>query len=206
MAERAHPDEPEFQDQWNFRLRRGFFPWWTRRKSRYRQAFVWRYNWVNSHCAGKDVIDIPCGMGWGTSLIKGARSLRGFDLNAEAIAEATERYGAIADFYVGDMAKLELPDSSVDVVCCLEGIEHVPLAIGQTFLKEASRVLRSQGSLLISSPYCRTKQHSGNPYHLHEYQPDEIRRHLGEFFFVEASETHEVDIMAVLYLTCRKKR
>ncbi len=134
---------------------------------------MWRYAWDNQHCQGKDVVDIPCGMGWGTSLIRGARSLKGIDISVEAIAEARGRYGAHAEFGVGDMSHVGVGDLSCDVVSCLEGIEHVPVDVGQKFLAEAHRILRPNGLMLLSSPYCRTKAHSGNPYHIHEYTPDE---------------------------------
>lgn len=150
------------------------------------------------------MIDVPCGMGWGTSMISGARSLTGFDLSEDAILEAKKRYGRKADFEVGDMCQLNRPDNSVDVVSCLEGIEHVSPDIGRSFLAEAKRVLRPGGSLLISSPYCRTKPHSGNPYHVHEYQPNEIQSLLKEFFSIEECVRRDVDIMTVLYLKCRK--
>ena len=204
MAERAHPDDPSFQNHWDFRVRKRFFPWWSKRASPYREAFLWRYKWVNKFCSGKDVVDVPCGMGWGTSLIKKTRSLVGIDLSAEAIAEARQRYGHVARFEVADMSKLNLSDSSVDVVCCLEGIEHVPLDVGRKFLTEAKRVLRLGGRLLISSPFCRTQAHSGNPYHIHEYRPDEIKTLLSEFFEIEDYESREVDIMTVLYINCKK--
>ena len=145
-------------------------------------------------------------MGWGTSLIRGTRSLRGYDLSPDAIDEAKSLYGKKAIFEVGDMAKLDLPDASVDVVSCLEGIEHVPVEVGQKFLAEAHRVLRPGGRLLISSPYCRAAAHSGNPYHIHEYQPEEIQLLIGSYFKIENCERRDVDVMTVLYLTCQKTK
>lgn len=204
MAERAHPDDPGFQEKWRFYLRGGLVPWVRRVRSPYLSAFYWRYGWVNRVCRNQDVLDVPCGMGWGTSLIRGTRSLLGLDLSEEAVLEARRRYGRHAEFAVGDMSSLSLPDSSVDVVCCLEGIEHVPQEVAVHFLGEARRVLREGGLLMISSPYCRTKPHSGNPYHLHEYRPDEIKELLGRFFVVEETTSRDVDIMTVLYLKCRK--
>jgi 2-polyprenyl-3-methyl-5-hydroxy-6-metoxy-1,4-benzoquinol methylase len=205
MAERAHPDDPGFQVKWQLKRRFGFIPYWERRKNPYLDEFMWRYSWVNRHCSGKDVLDIPCGMGWGTSLIRGARSLKGLDLNAAAIAEAQRRYGAHADFGVGDMSRLQLPDSSCDVICCLEGIEHVPVEVAQRFLAEAHRALRPNGLMLISSPYCQTKSHSGNPYHIHEYRPEEISAAVSRYFTIQETESRDVHILTVLYMNCRKK-
>ena len=203
MAERAHPEG--FQERWKRKRWFGLIPYWVRQKNPYREEFMWRYSWVGQYCANKDVLDIPCGMGWGTSLIRGARSLKGIDLSTEAIAEARQRYGEHADFRVGDMSRLQLPDSSCDVICCLEGIEHVPMDIGQRFLTEAHRVLRPNGLLLISSPYCRTKPHSGNPYHIHEYTPEEISAVVSRHFTIQETQSRDVDILTVLYMDCRKK-
>jgi 2-polyprenyl-3-methyl-5-hydroxy-6-metoxy-1,4-benzoquinol methylase len=164
MAERAHPDDSGFQDKWDFCLRRGFLPWIRVKRNPYRKAFMWRYKWVSKNCRNKEVLDVPCGMGWGTSLIRGAKSVVGVDINAEAISEAKQRYeGRVAEFKLGDLGNLEFPSSSFDVVSCLEGIEHVPVEIGEKFIQESKRVLRPEGVLLLSSPYCRTMAHSGNP-------------------------------------------
>ena len=102
------------------------------------------------------------------------------------------------------MGKLDLPAESVDVVSCLEGIEHVHVEVGRRFVAEAHRVLRMGGRLLISSPYCRTAVHSGNPFHIHEYQPDEINALINCHFKIENCERRDVDVMTVLYLTCKK--
>jgi ubiquinone/menaquinone biosynthesis C-methylase UbiE len=205
MAERAHPDDPGFQERWKLKRWFGLIPYWVRHKNPYREAFMWRYSWVSQYCANKDVLDVPCGMGWGTSLIRGARSLKGIDLNAEAIAEAQQRYGEHAEFGVGDMSRLQFTDSSYDVICCLEGIEHVPVDVAQQFLAEANRVLRPDGLMLISSPYCRTRAHSGNPYHIHEYRPEEIGAAVSRYFTVQETESRDVDILTVLYMKCRKR-
>ena len=51
-------------------------------------------------------------MGWGTSLIRGTKSVVGVDINAEAILEAKQRYeGRVTEFKHGDMENLEFPSS-----------------------------------------------------------------------------------------------
>jgi ubiquinone/menaquinone biosynthesis C-methylase UbiE len=205
MSERAHPDDPNFHDRWEFRLRRGIVPWFRKHRNPYRSAFLWRYRWANQHCGDKDVLDVPCGMGWGSSLITGARSLTGVDLSPDAITEANGRYGHKGKFLVGDMSKLEFPDASFDVICCLEGIEHVPVEVGQSFLRESSRIVRQEGTLLMSSPYCRTKPHSGNPFHIHEYQPEEIKGAIRKYFFLDDVITRDVGDLTVLYMRCVRK-
>ena len=204
MAERAHPDLEGFHDRWRLRWRLGFIPWLVREKNPYRAEFFWRYTWVTPHCRGRDVIDVPCGMGWGTSLIDGPRSIVGIDISAEAIDEARKRYGQGVEFRVGSMEKLDFDDGSLDTVVCLEGIEHVPQEIALAFLDEVSRVLRPAGQLLLSSPHCKTGEHSGNPYHVHEYAPAEIRGLLEARFTVEESVAREADNMIIHYFRARR--
>ncbi|MEZ4681894.1 MAG: class I SAM-dependent methyltransferase [Caldilineaceae bacterium] len=114
--------------------------------------------------------------GLGTSLLTGCRSVTGVDISEDAIIEAQQRYGKGIRFIVGSMAQLEFDNNSFDIIACLEGIEHVSFDIAYQFLQESARVLRADGQLFISSPYCRTGEHSGNPYHLKEYQPDELTK------------------------------
>ncbi|MBX3748143.1 MAG: class I SAM-dependent methyltransferase [Verrucomicrobiae bacterium] len=205
MAERAHPDDPAFRRRWVLRRRGGWLPWLRRLPNPYLDAFLWRYRWVSSHALDKDVLDVPCGMGWGTSRIRGARSITGVDLHQNSILEAHQRYGRHAQFWVGDMRHLDFPRATFDLVACLEGIEHVPVAVGKAFLEESLRVLRPDGQLLLSSPYCRTAAHSGNPHHLHEYAPAEIESLLQPDWSIEERLSREVDNLTVLYLRCRPR-
>lgn len=200
MAERAHPDDPGFRSNWRVRRIFRFLPWLSLKRNPYRSALYWRYAWASRYCRGKRVLDIPCGMGWGTSRILSAASLTGVDISEEAVADATKRYGKHIRFQQGDMGRLDFPDAAFDVICCLEGIEHVPVEVGRQFLRESRRVLTPGGTLLLSSPYCRTQPHSGNPYHIHEYAPEEIRREVEAYYNVDEVIERNVDVMTILYI------
>ncbi|HOU59621.1 MAG TPA: class I SAM-dependent methyltransferase [Kiritimatiellia bacterium] len=185
MSERAHPDDPGFRVGWRGQTLLGWLPWFSRRSNPYREALFWRYEWASQFCRGKRVLDIPCGMGWGTSLIKHAANVVGIDVSADAVNEARKRYGRHIRFEIGDMKLLKFPDASFDVVCCLEGIEHISPDAGREFLMESRRVMAPGGVLLLSSPYCKTKPHSGNPYHVHEYRPKEIQTVVEEHYLID---------------------
>jgi ubiquinone/menaquinone biosynthesis C-methylase UbiE len=131
--------------------------------------------------------------------------LVGVDVSSEAIREARQRYGSSARFLVGNMTHLEFSAASFDVVVCLEGIEHIPREAGEIFVGECQRVLRPGGRLLVSSPYAEGQVHSGNPFHLHEYPPEEIHELVRGCFEVEETLTRAVDKMRVLYLCCRRR-
>ena len=203
MAERAHPELPGFCDKWRFRLRRSIIPWISREQSPYRKEFDWRYQWVAKYCKGNDVLEIPCGMGWGTSLLKGCRTLVGVDIEPDAIAEARQRYGTKAKFFVGNMSKLEFDNSTFDVVVCLEGIEHVLPKVGKTFISEAARILRPGGMLFLSSPDCINKEHSGNPYHVKEYTPTELRALIDPYFDISDKIERKVDNLIINYFQAK---
>src|SRR4030042_3275907 len=119
MAERAHPDLNGFKDKLFGLI-----------KSPYKKNLYSRYEFCNKYIKNKVVLDIPCGMGWGTSLLKGYKSLFGVDIGKEAIKEAKNRYPGM-NFKVGSMINIEFKDSFFDVIVCLEGLEHITFLEGQ---------------------------------------------------------------------------
>jgi len=166
MAERAHPEHPGFKNRW-FGLK----------KSKYRTNLHRRYARCNPFVAGKVVLDLPCGTGWGTSLLRGYRFASGVDRSADAVEYARrnfERPGKL-EFRVGDMERIPLEADTVDVILCLEGFEHVDRAVGIAFLDEAKRVLRRHGLLIMTCPVLDERgQETGNPHHLCEYPEEEL--------------------------------
>src|SRR5450755_3763115 len=78
-----------------------------------------RYRFAARLVAGRDVIDIACGEGYGSAaLVKaGASSVIGFDISEETCAHARRKHGI--DARVGDAQKIPLPSSSVDIVVSL---------------------------------------------------------------------------------------
>lgn len=205
MSERAHPDDPGFRRLPLLRWRRGFIPWFSFRRNPFRDAFFWRYRWVKRACRSKAVLDIPCGMGWGTAQISGCRLLVGADISLSAAAEARSRYGKQANFLVSDMGRLPFSDGSFDVVSCLEGIEHVECAVARDFVREAYRTLKPNGSCYLSSPHSPRGKPSGNVYHKHEYRPEEMEGLLAPFFVIEREIVRRVSDLTVSYYCLRKR-
>jgi ubiquinone/menaquinone biosynthesis C-methylase UbiE len=205
MAERAHPDIKGFQKKYSLVLKNGFIPTIIN-ASPYSEAFYWRYNWANNFCKNKSVLEVPCGMGWGTSLLKKADSIIGVDISEEAINEAKLKYGnSRLQFQVGSMEKLPFADNSFDIVLCLEGIEHVDENIGKKFIAEASRVLKPKGTLLVSSPRHKTKEHSGNPYHIIEYRLPHLIEVMSNNFLINSVLRRSVDDLNVYFIAAENK-
>ena len=103
--------------------------------------------------AGKDVLDIASGEGYGSFLLATvARNVTGVDISQEAVQHARATYSDRSNltFKQGSATKINLPDHTFDVVISFETIEH--LAEQSEMLSEIRRVLKPTGVLLISSP------------------------------------------------------
>jgi SAM-dependent methyltransferase len=95
-------------------------------------------------------LDYGCGYGarYGVYLRDHGLQYRGFDISAEAVAQARAR-GLNADVLT-EAGKTSLPDGSCDVAVCFEVFEH--LIEPQVALAEIARVLSPRGVLLASVP------------------------------------------------------
>ncbi|HEV3212019.1 MAG TPA: class I SAM-dependent methyltransferase [Acidimicrobiales bacterium] len=139
-----------------------------------------RYRHAAQLVGGRWVLDAGCGVGWGSALLAaaGAASVTGLDIDPDALSNARARTDA-AVFVRGDLADLPFADASFDVVVCYEAIEHVAQPL--LALDELRRVLTPAGVLTISSPNPDVYP-AGNPFHVHEFTPDELRRELSHRF------------------------
>lgn len=154
-----------------------------------------RYKFAAGLVAGKDVLDVACGAGYGGPILckAGARSYLGVDISSEAIALAERRY-RVSDkirFLPDDACRLStVGDCSVDVAVSFETVEHVADPAG--FFSNLVRVLRPEGMLVISTPN-RAVVSPGNdlsssprnPFHLREWNQREFVQLLGKFFEVK---------------------
>jgi 2-polyprenyl-3-methyl-5-hydroxy-6-metoxy-1,4-benzoquinol methylase len=141
-----------------------------------------RYAFAAQYVKAKDVLDVACGSGIGTSFLHdiGARSVLGLDIDAGAIAFARETFPR-CQFAESDATDMCLRDSSVDVVVSFETLEH--LKDQSKFLAECRRVLRPGGVLICSTPNralsCWGKP---NPYHYGELSTAEFSDRLASAF------------------------
>jgi SAM-dependent methyltransferase len=139
-----------------------------------------RYRWAAQHCRHSRVLDVACGTGFGTEILKhrGARSVASADISLEALRFARVRYAVSG--VCADALRLPLAASSVDVVVSLETLEHLADAAG--FLAEVFRVLVPGGSLILSTPNAQLSEGT-NPHHLREFTLQELRELLLEHGF-----------------------
>ena len=169
---------------------------------------AWRHEKALPYVRDKTVLDIPCGVGWGTKmLMKTARMAFGVDRDGEAVCEAMRNFWDPNIIYLrGNMVKFPCPIGSpndlgppifVDVVTCFEGYEHLDQEAQPCFLAEVKRVLKESGLLIMTVPVIKTN----NPWHLHEPTKQELQDALSRDFDIlefENIEHHSVWVVAQL--------
>ena len=145
-----------------------------------------RYHFIAPMVAGRVVLDIACGEGYGSALIaRHAAHVTGADIAPAAISHARARYARCAnlEFREADCAALPFADASFDVVVSFETLEHIRAQ--ETFLDEVRRVLRPGGFVAISCPnkaeYSDKRDHV-NEFHFRELYRDGLAALIGARF------------------------
>lgn len=148
-----------------------------------------RYFSVKHLCKGKKVLDLACGEGYGSYLLSkwGAKNVVGVDISKESIKNANKNFKKEnIEFIVSNVEKLTLiKENDFDLIVSFETIEH--LKNPELFLKEIKRVLKPNGSIVISCPndyfYYPTEEEK-NEFHLKKYTFEDFEKltekHLGK--------------------------
>src|SRR5882724_11084792 len=136
---------------------------------------VHRYAFACRFVAGKRVLDIASGEGYGAAALQkaGAAHVIGVDVSESTCSHARNKY--LLDARPGTAERIPLPDNSVEIVVSFETIEHVPDP--HCFLDECVRVLAPGGRLVISTP--NKEIYAGrlgarNQYHCSEMTDEEF--------------------------------
>ena len=141
-----------------------------------------RYLLAKKVCFGKHVLDVACGEGYGSRLLKdwGAITVDGIDISESAILRARENFkGEDIHFHCSSVENLSevCGDKRYDLIISLETIEH--LHSPENFLIDLKRLLTPKGCLILSCPndwwYFPSKDEK-NPYHCRKYSFDEFRQ------------------------------
>jgi len=154
-------------------------PYWGESAARYQFALQYTTPGIRS-------LDVACGTGYGLRLLstKGVRPV-GVDLDAVAAAEAIRQDPHRSSLVLrGNGCALPFEDARFSLATSFETIEHLHDRSG--FLSELRRVLSSDGLLLLSTPNANhTLPVNGkplNPFHVHEYTPEQLRAELAAHF------------------------
>lgn len=127
--------------------------------------------------------------------------------NNSALQTGNFDYGKLD--IISDIGSIPEPDSSFDAIMCIEVLEHLPDPIQA--IKEFSRLLKPNGHLIITAPFCSLTHFA--PYHFntgfnkywyeehltnHNLKIVEIKKN-GNFFEYLAQEIHRIPNVAKHY-------
>jgi SAM-dependent methyltransferase len=159
---------------------------WTeadRTAKRYNPALDARYRIILRPVGARDVVlDIGCGDGYLLHLASGrAGRVVGIDSEKAAVTLAGPLLREAVNVRVTQGSAYELPfrDGCFDVVLMADVIEHLEDATGA--VRECSRVLRTGGRLLVTTPKWRPDR-TWDATHVKEYTPAELGECLGKSF------------------------
>lgn len=130
------------------------------------------YQFASQFVAGKEVLDVGCGVGYGTAhLARTAKKAYGIDLSVAAIKEAYRLYPE-SDFAQMNAEQLSFNDQSFDFIISTENFEH--LHDQAKHVTELARVLRKDGLCIIATPNPELFVGSNNKFHTKENSYPEL--------------------------------
>lgn len=155
--------------------------------------FMSRYLRAGALAPGKRVLDVACGMGYGSALLaRTAQSVLGLDIDEEMIALARQTYRAEnLRFDLHDLHQ-PLPCGPYDLITSFETLEHVRDA--SLCVANLAGGLAEGGTLMVSVPNGTKEAHGGRdkPYHRVHFTPEEFERLLDPRF-------GQVELLSQLY-------
>ena len=159
-----------------------------------------RYEFAARHARPGRLLDMACGVGYGTRLLAeeaaGIELALGVDISRDAIEYASGRYaGARTVYQQGDALTFKDPEG-FDTIVSLETIEHV--TDPEALLDRLARLLKPGAVLISSVP--TTPSVDINPHHLHDFTPASLRamlRSQGLKELAALEQTQKVSLMAV---------
>lgn len=134
-----------------------------------------RYRFAARYARAGRLLDIACGVGYGTRFLRDENRqvafALGVDLCEESVAYARDRYGRDGvEYRVGDAVQFEDPEG-FDTIVCLETVEHLPCPA--RLIGNLVSLLRPDGVLVASVP--TTPSVDVNPHHLHDFTEKSFR-------------------------------
>lgn len=167
--------------------------WFLRHEVVYRWlAHRWRTDGAGRPWPGAGIlVDAGCGEGYGADLLTGALGgpVIGLDYDAATVAHVAASYPRVRAVR-GNLAAFPLADATVSAVVSLQVIEHLWNLAG--FLTECRRVTVPGGAIAVStpnrpifSPGLPRRARPTNPFHVEEFDADQVAGMLRHAGFVD---------------------
>lgn len=134
-----------------------------------------RYDLGLTYCTGRDVLEVACGAGVGLGLLaKHARRVLAGDIDPRNCQTARQNTAANQKITVQrfDAGSLPFPDASFDLVVLFEALYYLPDE--HAFFREARRVLRPGGTLVLSSVNREWTGFNPSPFSTRYYSAKEL--------------------------------
>ena len=144
------------------------------------------YRWIAGRCAGKRVVDMACGEGYGAAVLaEGAAQVIGVDANPEAHEHARLKYRRENLSFKRALVEEFEEEAPYDAVVFLQTVEHIEDPV--PLLEHLRSMLLPGGLAFISTPNRLTlappgASRSGNPWHVREYTAAEFEKVLDPVF------------------------
>ena len=145
--------------------------------------FYARYLHAARRAAGKRVLDIACGAGYGSAcMARAADSVLGLDLDAELVSTAAARYRRPNLRYGVHDLHQPLPGGPYDLITSFETFEHV--RDPQLCLERLRDALAAGGTLMLSIPNGtkELREQKDAPYHQVHFSAEDFRGLIGSRF------------------------
>jgi 2-polyprenyl-3-methyl-5-hydroxy-6-metoxy-1,4-benzoquinol methylase len=146
------------------------------------QIHLKRYETAARYAKHKRVLDIACGVGYGSKMLHlaGADSVVAVDLSQETLAHARHNYEAPGLQYVcANAEEFEWPEP-FDLIVSFETLEHLPHP--DKFMARMAQLLTPEGYLLLSVPLGETRHLDA--YHLHAFSQKDVHTLFKQVGFV----------------------
>jgi SAM-dependent methyltransferase len=142
---------------------------------RHRAAYAYAIEQARSG-PGSRILDLGCGTGYGTADLAKAN----LDVVAiDRISPDPRARHADVRYLRADADQIPVVADAFDIVVSFQVIEH--LADPTAYLKSIAHMTRPGGVALITTPNLATSDRE-NPFHIHEYEADELTRLLEGYF------------------------
>lgn len=166
---------------------------------RHEIAYSWSLKQIQDHSASSDaplvIVDAGCGEGYGANMLSAIPQSHviGLELDDSAATHARATYGPRVEILNANLDQWPLMDSSADVVVTMQVVEH--LWNLKAFFAECRRVLKPGGLLIVTtpnrltfSPGLQRGETPTNPFHVEEFDMDQLSGLISKAQFNEIQE------------------
>ncbi|MCL2577717.1 MAG: class I SAM-dependent methyltransferase [Defluviitaleaceae bacterium] len=148
-----------------------YLPWMPIEWGKIHNDHLNRYYFARQIAEGKIILDIASGEGYGSNILaEVAKKVVGVDISEDAVEFAKQKYKkGNLEYLHGDACNIPIEGNGLfDVICSFETLEHLDWDSQLLMLSEFTRLIKSDGILIISTPnryYTQDIVKYDNPHH-----------------------------------------